>query len=262
MRSAVSRETPPARVLITGATGGLGQALAEQHARQGDALVLHGRDTQRLEELAARCRALGASVQTMSCDLAQREQLDDWRRRLTAAPVFDLVIVNAGVTSNTTSDADGESWQRIERLLDINLYAAMATVDAVLPAMRARQRGQIALISSLSAWHGLPLTPAYCASKAGLKAYGEALRGWLAGEGIAVNVVLPGFVATDMSATFPGPKPFLLSPARASRIISRGLRRNRARISFPFPLNFGMWWLAVLPAGLAQRILRWTGYSR
>jgi short-subunit dehydrogenase len=256
----VHRDTPPAKVLITGATGGLGQALAEHHARQGDALLLHGRDLERLGQLAARCRELGATVRTLDFDLSQRGRLEDWRRQLANEPAFDLVIVNAGITSNTAGDDSGEPWQRIEQLMDINLYAAMATVDAVLPAMRARRQGQIALISSLSAWYGLPVTPAYCASKAGLKAYGEALRGWLAGEGIAVNVVLPGFVATRMSASFPAPKPFMLSPERASRIISRGLQRNRARISFPFPLNFGMWWLAVLPAGISQRILRWTGY--
>jgi short-subunit dehydrogenase len=138
----------------------------------------------------------------------------------------------------------------------------MATVSGVLPAMRSRGRGQVALVSSLSAWYGLPLTPSYCASKAGLKAYGEALRGWLAAEGVAVNVVLPGFVTSEMSASFPGPQPMLLHPEQAARRIARGLALNRARISFPFPLNFGMWWLAVLPAGLSQQILRWLGYGR
>ncbi|HNI73520.1 MAG TPA: SDR family NAD(P)-dependent oxidoreductase, partial [Accumulibacter sp.] len=107
----------------------------------------------------------------------------------------------------------------------------------------------------------LPITPSYCASKAGLKAYGEALRGWLAPEGIWINVVMPGYVESKMCREMPGPKPFLWSPERAAAYIRRGLARNRARISFPFPLNFGTWWLAVLPAGLSWRILRLLNYS-
>jgi len=252
----------PQRILITGASGGIGQALALHYAGPQRSLFLHGRDAVKLDAVARLCQDRGASVEIMCWDLAKRDQLTAWQVKLATLGAFDLVLVSAGVTSNIGPRAEGESWPAIERLLDVNLNAAMATVCGVLPAMRSRGRGQIALISSLSAWYGLPLTPAYCASKAGLKAYGEALRGWLADEGVAVNVVLPGFVATDMSATFPGPRPQLWAPERAARYIARGLAHNRARISFPFPLNFGMWWLAVLPAGLSQRILQWLGFGR
>ena len=137
----------------------------------------------------------------------------------------------------------------------------LATVDAVLPAMRARGRGQIALISSLAAYYGLPVTPSYCASKAAIKTYGEALRGWLAREGVRVSVVMPGYVESKMCREMPGPKPFLWSPERAARCIRRGLARNQARISFPFPLNFGTWWLSVLPPTVSQRILRLLDYG-
>lgn len=117
------------------------------------------------------------------------------------------------------------------------------------------------MISSLAAHFGLPVTPAYCASKAGVKAYGEALRGWLAGEGIRVNVVMPGYVKSPMCDDMPGPKPFLWTPERAARAIRRGLERDQPRISFPFPLNLGTWLLGTLPAGLATRIVRWLGYG-
>jgi short-subunit dehydrogenase len=258
----MSRWRDPRRILVTGASGGIGQALALHYAGPGRTLVLHGRDEARLEELARQCEARGARVQCLAFDLARRGHLGAWQDKLAALGALDLVLVNAGVTSNVGPQAAGEPWADVERLLDVNLHAAIATVLGVLPAMRSRGHGQIALVSSLSAWYGLPLTPAYCASKAGLKAYGEALRGWLAGEGIAVNVILPGFVATEMSAVFPGPRPLIWAPQRAARRIARGLAGNRARISFPFPLDFGMWWLAVLPAGLSQRILQWLGFGR
>ena len=167
----------------------------------------------------------------------------------------------AGVTSSVGRGGEGESWQRIRNVIAVNLDAALATVAAVLPPMRERRAGQIALVSSLSAYRGLPLTPAYCASKAALKSYAEALRGPLAADGVAVNLVLPGFVASAMSDAFAGPKPLLMSPDRAARIIRRGLARNRSRIAFPIPLSWGMWWLALMPPALSGRILRALGYG-
>jgi short-subunit dehydrogenase len=172
---------------------------------------------------------------------------------------LDLAIVNAGVSSGGRAR---ESWEEIDRVLEANLRGAIASVTALLPRMRARGRGQIALMSSISAWYGLPPTPAYSASKAALKAYGEALGGWLAREGIEVSVLMPGFVRTPMSDRFPGPKPFMLEPDDAASRILRGLAAGRARISFPFPLDFGMWLLGVLPAALSQRLLRAVGFGR
>ncbi len=89
-----------------------------------------------------------------------------------------------------------------------------------------------------------------------------SLRGWLRSEGIQVNVILPGYVASPMCDAMPGPKPFLWQPKRAARVIRRGLERDWARISFPFPLNLGIWGLSVLPACLAMPIARMLGYGR
>lgn len=246
------------RILISGATGAIGAALADAYARPGVTLYLHGRNETRLAEVAERCRTKGAEVMTQRFDLREFATLQTWLQGLEP---LDLVIVNAGVNTHVGSSGEPEPWDAAEALLDVNLKAAMLMTQAVLPGMRARGRGQIALISSLAAYFGLPVTPAYCASKAGLKAYGEALRGWLAPEGIRVNVVMPGYVQSPMCDDMPGPKPFLRSPERAARAIVRGLERDRARISFPFPLNLGTWLLAVMPAGLSTRILRWMGYG-
>jgi short-subunit dehydrogenase len=248
--------------LITGASGGIGGALARRYAQPGRSLILQGRDPARLESIVDACRALGAEVQSAVVDFSDRQETANWLEQLATQTAIDLLIVNAGITSNVRDNAEGETWDAVQQVIDVNLHAAMHTVNSLLPAMRRQGRGQIALISSLSAYHGLGLTPAYCASKAALKAYGEALRGWLGSEGIAVNVVLPGFVETSMSARFPAAKPFMLRPDKAAQIIERGLARNRARISFPFPLNLAMWGLSVLPTALSERILRVLGYGR
>ena len=247
-------------VLITGATGGIGGALAVAYAEPGVTLILQGRKADRLAELAAQCESRGARVLTQLLDVRDRVALTEWLRAVSAAEAPDLVIVNAGVNTNIGPDGQGEPWDEVEALIQVNVLAAMATVDAVLPAMRARGHGQIALISSLAAWFGLPVTPSYCASKAAVKAYGEALRGWLAPEGVRVNVVMPGYVESAMCDAMPGPKPLLWSPERAARTIRRRLARNSARITFPFPLDWGSWWLTVLPAAISTRIVGWIGY--
>lgn len=246
------------RTLITGATSAIGSALAVQYAQRGDTLYLHGRNETLLHEIAQRCRSHGATVHTHCQDIRDFSRLEQW---LSSLGAIDLVVINAGMNIHTGPDGEAETWNEARALVDVNLTAAMLTAQVVLPAMRARGRGQIAFMSSLAAYFGLPLTPAYCASKAGIKAYGEALRGWLAPEGIWVNVIMPGYVESAMCDAMPGPKPFLWKPERAASFIRRGLARNQARISFPFPLNLGCWFLAVLPARVSGYLVRRLGYG-
>jgi short-subunit dehydrogenase len=252
---------PPQTILITGATGAIGSALANVYANPGNTLILHGRNNDRLIALASLCTTKGAIVQTCSLDLRNLEEFSNWLSECCEQVKIDLAIVNAGVNSNIGPEGEGECWDDIQALIEVNVLAVMATVNAVLPSMRARGEGQIALISSLAAYFGLPVTPSYCASKAAIKAYGEALRGWLKPEGVRVNVVMPGYVESQMCFDMPGPKPFLWSADKAAFAIKRGLACNQARISFPFPLNLGTWFLAVLPPGISESILRLLNYA-
>lgn len=251
----------PTNILITGATGSIGGALALAYAEPGRTLVLQGRNEERLNSVAEMCKARGAQVITGLIDLRERQALVSWLNVISLDMAIDLVIVNAAINSNIGPDAQGESWQEIEALVDVNILSAMLIIDTLLPEMRRRRGGQIALVSSLAAYFGLPLTPSYSASKAAIKAYGEALRGWLAPEGVKVSVIMPGYVESAMCDAMPGPKPFLWSAERAALVIRRGLQKNKARISFPFPLNLGTWFLAVLPASISIAILRWLNYG-
>jgi short-subunit dehydrogenase len=252
----------PCTVLITGATGGIGSALARSYAQPGRTLVLHGRDASRLALLSQDCETRGAQVHTVSFDLRDAVATIAALRGLSSRHVIDLAIVNAGVTRTIGDGLEAENWEAARAVLSVNLDGAIATVAGVLPEMRRRGGGQIAIISSLAAYFGLPVTPTYCASKAALKVYGEAMRGWLAPQGIAVNVVLPGFVRTPMNEGLPGATPFLMSPERAAIRIRRGLARNRARIAFPRRLAWVMWLLSVLPAALSQWMVRAGGFGR
>lgn len=224
-------------------------------------LILQGRNHERLTELEKACASKGARVLVRAVDVRARDDYVAWLDDVCHSESIDLLIACAGVNTNIGEKGEGERWDEVCKLIEVNVLAAMATVDRVLPSMRARGGGQIALFSSLAAYFGLPLTPSYSASKAAIKSYGEALRGWLAVEGIQVSIVMPGYVESEMCRNMPGPKPFLWPADRAARCIRAGLMRNRPRISFPFPLNVGTWLLSVLPPTLSQKILRRFKYG-
>jgi short-subunit dehydrogenase len=251
----------PEHVLITGATGAIGAALALEYARPGRRLTLHGRRTDRLGQVAGACHAKGAEVCTRALDLRDRPTMRRWLAEICKTSAPDLVIANAGLNAHIEA---GEGWEKAEEaeaLVEVNLLAAMTTTDGVLAAMRKRGSGQIALMSSLAARIALPVTPTYCATKAAVKIYGQALRDRLAPEGIRITVIMPGYVASPMCEAMPGPKPFLWTPSRAARHIRRGLERDRAVIAFPCLLNLALWGLSILPSGLAGSIVRWCGYG-
>lgn len=250
----------PKTILITGASGGLGSALALLYAEPVTTLILLGRNKSLLEELGGRCREKGSRVVILVLNLRDRNELMLRLKEICSMEQVDLAIVNAGVNTHIGADGSGERWESVEELLEVNIVGSMATVHAILPFMRARGDGQIVLISSLAAYYGLPITPSYSASKAAIKVYGEALRGWLAPEGVRVNVVMPGYVESKMCREMPGPKPFLWTAERAAKSIQMGIAANRPRISFPFPLNLGCWLLSVIHPAIAQRILRLLNY--
>ncbi|MEQ1738991.1 MAG: SDR family NAD(P)-dependent oxidoreductase [Methyloglobulus sp.] len=254
-------KSSPKTILITGATGGIGGALAQVYAEPGNTLILQGRNAARLAELTALCETQGARVLTQVLDVRKLDEFSEWLKEICQLEKVDLVIVNAGVNTNIGPEGKGERWEDVQNLIQVNVLAAMATVDAVLPSMRSRGDGQIALVSSLAAYFGLAVTPSYCASKAAIKAYGEALQGWLEPEGIRINVVMPGYVESQMCTDMPGPKPFLWTAEKAASYIKKRLARNQSRISFPFPLNLGTWFLAVLHPWISVRILRLLNYS-
>lgn len=252
----------PQSVLIAGASGAIGQALALEYASPGVRLILQGRDCESLARLAEACAAKGASIRVKTLDLRDADAAYAWAQSLNGVETPDLFIACAGLNTNIGKNWEGELYQNSKALVEVNLLSVIATVEGLLPAMRKRKSGQIALVSSLAGYYGLPEEPTYCATKAAVRSYGNSLRGWLAREGINVNVILPGYVSSPMCDAMPGPKPFLWRPKRAAAFIRKGLERDLARISFPFPLNLGVWCLSVIPPCLAIPIARILGYGR
>ncbi len=201
-------------IVITGASRGLGSALALRYAREGIRLGLLGRDGQRLDEVAEGCRARGAIVETATIDVRQSAAICNWVQAFHASAPLDLLIVNAGLFTGH-GRCEPETADEIRNLISTNLDGAIATVAAALPLLRARKRGHVALIGSLAALYPLADAPTYSASKAGLMSYGEALREWVAPDNIAVSLVYPG----HQTANHVGALPLLMPPERAADIM-------------------------------------------
>ena len=251
-----TRVRDPRSILITGASSGIGAALARAYAAPRTHLALCGRDAARLAAVADFCRDRGAEVMEACLDVTEAAAVAAWIVNVDRTSPLELVIANAGIQGGLWRDGAGETLGELHRVMEVNFGGVSNTVHPVLPAMRRCRRGQVALIASLAALRGLPYSPGYCASKAAIKIYSEALRSWLAPEGIDVSVVLPGFVETRLSDTVSGPKPLILSPERAAGIIRRGLAKGRRQIAFPYPLYLGMQLMRALPARLVDPILR------
>lgn len=245
----------PGSILITGASSGLGEALALHYAAPGVFLALSGRNEERLEQVAQGCREKGALIEIAILDVADRDNMRDWIEDMDETHPLDLVIANAGISGGTGGVMSGEPVDQARRIFDINIMGVVNTIEPILPRMIARKRGQVALISSLAGFRGFPSAPAYSASKGMVRFYGEALRGSLNGSGVEINVVMPGFVKSRMTAANDFHMPFLMEASRAAGIIARGLARNKGRIVFPLPLHAGAWFASILPDWLAQTVL-------
>ena len=250
----MSKPAPPRAILITGASSGIGEALAREYAEPGRFLALSGLNVERLKAVAEACRGFGAEADGQTVDVADRDASAKWVKGIDADYPLDLVIANAGISAGTGGRGESESQAR--DIFAVNLAGVLNTVWPALGPMRERGHGQIAIISSIAAFRGIPGIPAYSASKAAVKAYGEALRGWLKPDGIRVSVVCPGFVRTRMTDKNPYPMPFIMDAAKAARIIRRGLELNKARIAFPWPMYFMAWLLGALPPGWTDPLLR------
>lgn len=243
-------------VIITGASSGLGASLAKAYAAPRVALGLHGRDEPRLRATALACEARGATVNTAIIDVTDAPAMASWLQEFDGRHPVDLLIANAGTSAGPDPDSPSEGTETASLQVGVNLVGAVNTIEPLLPALCARRRGRVAAVASIAAYRGLPYSPGYCASKAGLRAYAEALRPRLERYRIGVTVVCPGFFDSPMTDRFDGPTPLLLSSEGAARIVKRGIDRGRRRVAFPRPLVLGLQFCDIAPAFIGDAILR------
>jgi len=246
----------PRHVLITGATGGLGQALAAHYAAPGRVLSLTGRDAARLSAIADTCAARGAHVVSRALDITDAEALGGWIVARDEEDPIDLLIANAGIGgAAVVPPPGGESGELARRILAVNTIGAINTVTPALPRMIARRRGHIAIVGSISGSIGMAQSPVYCASKGAVQIYADGLRRLVRRHGLRVTCVLPGFIDTPMSRSLDMPRPWCWPAERAARRIAADIARGARRSIFPWQLRAGIGLQNYLPAALTDFIL-------
>ena len=243
---------PFKNAVLTGACGGLGQALARELIAQGAAVALVGLNRPVLDALVAlapeRCTVYTPDVADAA---AMQACAQDWTAR---HGVPDLLIANAGVAGGfDTAQADDLAVMR--RMLEINVLGVATTFQPHLAAMRAQGCGALVGVASIAGWRGMSGNGAYCASKGGLIRYLESLRAELRGTGLSVHTVSPGYLRTALTAGNRFAMPGLMEPGDAARALLAGVARGREHIVLPRRIGWLSRVLSLLPAAWQDRIL-------
>ncbi|MGL4424045.1 MAG: SDR family NAD(P)-dependent oxidoreductase [Gemmataceae bacterium] len=242
--------------IITGASSGIGFALAEALAAANYNVGAVARRTELLQELQTRVQARGQSLTIAQVDVGQRQATVDTLRRLQdqLGPV-DLLIANAGV--GVPSGAREMQIENVELMMQVNYFGVVYAFEALLPSMIERNAGHLVAVSSLAAYKGLPGSAGYCASKAAVNNYCESLRIELSRTKVDITVVCPGFIDTPMTKQNPRPMPLLMSPEKAATRILRGIARRPGVFNFPWRMWLLMQTLRWLPDSvIARRVLK------
>ena len=247
--------------LITGASSGIGAALAAVLAREGVVLHLSGRDRARLDAISHRCRAQGALVHEATIDVRERQAMAAW---IEASAPLDLVVANAGVSGRTVN-GEAEDPAKTRDIFATNLDGVLNTV---LPAVQVMERqapgadgmrGRIAAVASIAAFIASPDSAAYCASKAAVDRWIRARAPETRRRGVLLTSICPGFIRTSMTASYQFPMPGLMDAEPAARIILRGIAAGRSRIVFPWWMGVAAWLAGQLPSWLLEMATRRDG---
>ena len=235
-------------IIITGASSGLGAALAVQYSRDGHRLFLLARSKERLDAVAKICAANGAEVNILVVDVTDSTQMEKQLNEITYQYGIDIVIACAGVSAGTL---DGpEMAMQVQKIFATNINGVINTVLPVIPHMIERRSGNIVIVSSMAGFLGLSSAPSYSASKGAVRLFSEALRGYLRVWGIYVTTVIPGYIKTPMTSVNNFPMPFMTTAEEAAEKIINSVAKNIEVIAFPFGMQFCIKLLTMLPSWL------------
>jgi short-subunit dehydrogenase len=241
-------------VVITGASSGLGAALARAYAKAGVRLTLSGRHEERLASVAAECVAAGAETSVVVCDVTDAAGMAAWLASADQARAIDIVFANAGIGGRAAiAPPHGETGATAHLIIATNTLGVINTATPILPRFVERRSGHFVVISSLAGLLGLPHSPAYCGSKAAVGIYAEGLRRLMRPHGVRVTVVNPGFIDTPMARSLPTIQ--MWSADKAARAVKSAVSRGKAEFTFPWSLRLAIVAARVAPNWLLDAVL-------
>lgn len=241
-------------VFLTGASSGIGEALAVALAKKGATLALIARREDLLTELKDKCEANGGTARVFACDVTDagvlQKAADDFRAEFGH---IDVMIANAGIGGNNKETREYRP-DAVKKLIDINLLGAANAVHAVVNSMIERKSGHLVAISSLAGFRGLPKSAAYSASKAGMTAFFESVRLDVARHGVDVTIIQPGFIKTPLTAGRENQMPFLMELDDAIPLFIKAIENKKRFAAFPWQLATIVRAGKYMPAWLYDRI--------
>ncbi len=242
-----------ANILITGASSGLGEALAYHYAKDpNNALFICGRNPVRLNNVAQKCKKLGAFVEEEIIDVTNQNSVKKWIEKCQNKFVLNLIIANAGVSTDEEESIDANY-----NTMNINVFGVMNTIFPAIEILKKQtyKNKQIVIISSIAGYFPMSQCPTYSASKSCVKSLGLALREKYKKQNIKINVVCPGFVRSRITDKNTCPMPLLMDAEVAAKKIAKRLERNQGLITFPFAYRILAGFIAALPYSISSFII-------
>ncbi|WP_181441967.1 SDR family NAD(P)-dependent oxidoreductase [Swingsia samuiensis] len=243
-------------ILITGASSGIGAALALNYARSGTHLILWGRNQERLEQIAKKAQQHGASTETHVIDLNNTNHALECLQHIDSDHPIDICIFAAGISDIRPETELTELPHIVQNIACVNFSTPITLATEMAKRMAIRKSGNIALIGSVAAFHDLPMASAYSGSKAGLARFSTALHAAMKPHNVFVTLISPGYVDTPMSQRLVGARPFLVSPQKAARLISKAIGQGRAHLLFPRIFFITKVLEYLMPRSITHRLLR------
>lgn len=239
-------------ILITGASSGLGAALAIQYASTNCRLFLFGRCEERLNKIQQICKELKAETKIIVSDVCDKSHMNKEITKICEEFGVDIIIACAGVSAGTLNGV--ESTEQIEKIFDTNLQGTLNTVIPALKFMVESKKGTIVLLSSMAGLIGLASSPSYSASKAAVKVFGDGLRAYLKQFNVKLCVCIPGYIDTPMTQVNKFPMPFKISAQVAAKLIIKDIERAKPIIAFPLIMYVMLKVASLLPSFILDYI--------
>lgn len=241
-------------IFLTGASSGIGEALALALAQRGAKLGLLARREELLKKLAEKCENAGGKASYFAVDVTDAKAVAEAAESLrNEFGKIDILIANAGIGGNNPETCNLRP-DAVAKVINVNLLGAVNAVAAVLPPMLENKSGQLVAVSSLAGFRGLPKSAAYSASKAGMTAFFESVRLDVQDKGVDVTIIQPGFIKTPLTSGRANKMPFLMELEDSVPLFLNAIEQRKKFAAFPWQLAAIVRLARFFPAGLYDRI--------